>query len=100
MLNIDLVKQGNEGELMMVGELSVNTAPGAEKIMLETVNRFDRVILNMERLTYVSSAGLRALKRANIQMRRKGGTLALKNVTKPVMEVLELTGFAVVFKII
>ncbi len=100
MLNIDLVKQGNEGELMLVGELDVNTAPGAETIMLDAVNRFDRVILNMERLTYVSSAGLRAMKRANINMRRKGGTLALKNVSKPVMEVLELTGFAVVFKII
>lgn len=100
MLNIDLVKQDNEGELMLVGELDVNTAPGAEKIMLDAVSRFDRVILNMERVSYVSSAGLRAMKRANIQMRRKGGTLALKNVTKPVMEVLELTGFAVVFKII
>ena len=100
MLNIDLVKQDNEGELVLVGELDVNTAPGAEKIMLDAVNRFDRVILNMERVTYVSSAGLRAMKRANIQMRRKGGTLALKSVTKPVMEVLELTGFAVVFKII
>ena len=100
MLNIDLVKQDNEGELMLVGELDVNTAPGAEKIMLDAVNRFDRVILNMERVSYVSSAGLRAMKRANIQMRRKGGTLALKNVTRPVMEVLELTGFAVVFKII
>ena len=53
MLNIDLVKQGNEGELMMVGELNVNTAAGAENIMLEAVNRFDRVILNMERVTYV-----------------------------------------------
>ena len=100
MLNIDLVKQDNEGELMLVGELDINTAPGAEKIMLDAVSRFDRVILNMERVSYVSSAGLRAMKRANIQMRRKGGTLALKNVTKPVMEVLELTGFAVVFKII
>lgn len=100
MLNIDLVKQGNEGELMMVGELNVNTAPGAENIMLEAVNRFDRVILNMERVSYVSSAGLRAMKRANISMRRKGGELLLKNVTKPVMEVLELTGLAVIFKYI
>ena len=82
MLNIDLVKQGNEGELMMVAI------------------RFDRVILNMERVTCVSSAGLRAMKRANISMRRKGGELLLKNVTKPVMEVLELTGLAVIFKYI
>ena len=100
MLNIDLIKHENEGELLMVGELDVNSAPGAEKIMLETVNRFDRVILNMERLTYISSAGLRVLKRTNIQMRRKGGTLALKNVNKAAMEVLQLTGFAAILKII
>lgn len=98
MLNIDLVKQDREGELILVGELDVNTAPGAEAILLDAVKRFDTVILNMERLTYVSSAGLRVLKLASIQMRRKGGTLLLKKVTKPVMEVLELTGLAVIFK--
>ena len=100
MLNIDLVKQDREGELILVGELDVNTAPEAETIVLEAVKRFDRVILNMERLTYVSSAGLRVLKLASIQMRRKGGTLLLKKVAKPVMEVLELTGLAVIFKYI
>ena len=100
MLKIDLVKQGNEGELIMAGELNANTAAEAEAIINEAVDRFDKVILNMERLEYVSSAGLRILKRANINLRRKGGTLLLKNVNKTVMEVLALTGFAAILKFV
>ena len=100
MLKIDLVKQGSEGELILAGELNANTAADADAIVNEAVSRFDRLILNMEQVAYISSAGLRVLKRANTGMRRKGGTLLLKKVTRPVMEVLELTGFAVVFKFI
>ena len=100
MLNIDLVKQGSEGELIMSGELNASTAAEAEAIINDAVSRFDRLILNMGRLEYVSSAGLRILKRANFNLRRKGGTLLLKNVNKTVMEVLELTGFAAILKFI
>ena len=45
-------------------------------------------------------AGLRALKRVHVTMRRKGGALMVKNVTKPVMEVFEITGFAGMLKFI
>ena len=100
MLNIDLVKQGNEGELIMSGELNAVTAAEAEAIINEAVSRFDRLVLNMGQLEYLSSAGLRILKRANINLRRKGGTLILKGVNKTIMEVLELTGFAAIMKFI
>lgn len=98
MLQIDLIKHDNEGELIFDGVLDVNTSEEADKILKDVIERFDKLILNLGRVEYVSSAGLRILKRANINMRRKGGTLLLKDVTKSVMEVLELTGFAVMFK--
>lgn len=100
MLKIDLVRQDREGELIMTGELDAITSVEAETIVNEAANRFDRLIFNMEQVTYVSSAGLRVLKRANNTMRSKGGTLLLKKVNKPVMEVLELTGLAVIFKFV
>ena len=100
MLKIDLVKQDREGELILAGELNAITAADAEAIVNEAAGRFDRLIFNMERVTYVSSAGLRVLKRANSNMRSKGGTLLLKKVNKSVMEVLELTGLAVIFKFV
>ena len=100
MLNMKLINRDTEGELQMIGRLDTNTAPDAEKILTDTIERFDSLILDMGQLEYVSSAGLRALKRAHMAMRRKGGALAVKNVTKAVMEVFEITGFAGMLKFI
>lgn len=100
MLNMKLIKRDTEGELKLIGRLDTTTAADAETNMVGVVNRFDTLILDMEQLEYVSSAGLRALKRVHIAMRRKGGTLLVKNVTKPVMEVFEITGFAGMLKFI
>ena len=100
MLNMKLINRDAEGELQMIGRLDTTNAADAETNMVGVVNRFDTLILDMAQLEYVSSAGLRALKRVHVAMRRKGGTLMVKNVTKPVMEVFEITGFAGMLKFI
>ena len=56
--------------------------------------------LDMEKLKYVSSGGLRAFKHAYLELRKKGGTLQAKNVNKMVMEVFEVTGFTRLIEII
>ncbi len=78
----------------MIGRLDSNTSVEAEKVVMDLTERFDELILNMQDLDYISSAGLRILKKAFMAMRRKGGSLKLKNVNKMVMEVFEVTGFA------
>lgn len=93
-LNLNLINRGTEGELVMIGRLDSNTSVEAEKVVMDLTERFDELILNMQDLDYVSSAGLRILKKAFMAMRRKGGSLKLKNVNKMVMEVFEVTGFA------
>ena len=98
MLNIKLVNRGTECELIMVGRLDNNSAHDAEKFMNDAGTRFDTLVLNMEHIEYLSSAGLRTLRRVNSAMRRKDGALICKNVTEPIMEVFEVTGFAGVLK--
>ena len=49
----------------------------------------------MTELDYIASAGLRALKRLNADITANGGTLVLRGVQDKVMEVFEMTGFAV-----
>ena len=93
-LNLNLINRGTEGELVMIGRLDSNTSVEAEKVIDELTGRFDTLILDMKELDYISSAGLRILKRAYMAMRRKDGRLYLKNVNKMVMEVFEVTGFA------
>lgn len=97
-MNIKLINRGQEGELLLEGRLDSLTSPEAEEIFLQMAERFEKITLNMENLEYISSAGLRTLKRLYMTMRKKNGTLVLKNVRKMVMEVFEMTGFAGLLK--
>ncbi len=93
-MNIKLINRGTEGELVLEGRLDTVTAPEAEEIFLQTAERFDALVLNMAGVEYVSSAGLRVIKRLYMAMVKKHGSLMLTNVREMVMEVFEMTGFA------
>ena len=93
-MHIKLINRGTEGELLLEGRLDSSTAPEVEEIVLQMADRFDKVILNLAQMEYISSAGLRVLKLLYMAMRRKDGKLELKNANKLVMEVFEMTGFA------
>ncbi len=93
-LDMKLVNRGEEGELLMIGKLDTQTAVEAEGYFEEASDRFDHLIINMADLSYVSSAGLRILKKTHIKMNKKGGVLSLRNVNDNIMEVFEITGFA------
>ena len=97
-LDLNVVKRGTECELRMVGHLDAVTAPGAQEAMLLLSEQYDSIILNFAELSYISSAGLRALKAIRTAMRKKNGNLALKGVSKEVMEIFEVTGFAGLFQ--
>lgn len=93
-MNITLINRGSEGELVLAGRLDANSAPEAEEIFKQMIERFDNVVLNMKQLEYISSAGLRVIKIIHMGMKKKNGELKLINVQKMVMEVFEMVGFA------
>ncbi len=99
-MDISLIKHGNDGVLKLDGFIDATNANEAENVLMDVATKFDNLTLDMEKLEYVSSAGLRAFKRLYMEMRRKGGTLSAKNVDKAIMEVLEVTGFTRLFKFI
>ena len=93
-MHIKLINRGEEGEFLLAGRLDSATAPEVEEIILQMVDRFDKIILNMAQLEYISSAGLRILKLLYMALRKKDGELEIKNANKLIMEVFEMTGFA------
>ena len=99
-MTIKLINRGTEGELLLEGRLDTVTAPEAEEIFLQMTERFEKLTLNMEGLQYISSAGLRVLKKTYMAAVRKNGVLELSNVNILVMEVLEMTGFSGLLKIV
>ena len=98
-MTIKLINRDTEGELLLSGRLDSAAAQDTAEIFQSQAERFDRLILNMAKLEYVSSAGLRVIKLLHMQMRRKDGELIVKNVNPMVMEVFEMTGFAGLLRI-
>ncbi|WP_028510095.1 STAS domain-containing protein [Ruminococcus sp. NK3A76] len=96
-----LNKSTENGKVLIAVEGRVDTTTSAELgDMLNTaVDETDEITLDMEKLVYISSAGLRVLLTAHKAMSKKGGFLLLKNVNPDIYEIFEITGFANILNI-
>ena len=72
------------------GRLDTVTAPEFEASLWEHYNGKDTIIIDCEKMSYISSAGLRVLLAAQ---KKTKGMMKLINVCELVMEVFEMTGF-------
>lgn len=99
-MEIKLINHGETGELLLIGRLDSTTVGDTEAIFNQVSERFTNLTLNMEQLEYISSAGLRVLKRLHMTMHKKGGSLELTKVKPMVMEVFEMTGFSGLLRIV
>lgn len=77
--------------LALEGRLDTTTAPELESFLGDNYDKTSLIVINCEKLSYISSAGLRVLLTAHKKMK---GNMKLTNVCELVMEVFELTGFA------
>ena len=83
----------NNGILSVVleGRLDTTTAPELDGFIGEKYDGTGSIVIDCEKLTYISSAGLRVLLSAQ---KKTKGAMKLINVCELVMEVFEMTGFA------
>lgn len=89
-INKNLV--GSELTMVVAGRLDTSTAPELEKELKDSMEGITKLVFDFKELEYVSSAGLRVLLSAQKTMNRQG-TMILRNVSEPVMEVFEVTSF-------
>jgi anti-sigma B factor antagonist len=94
MLSISTTKDENTTVMKLVGRLDVKAAKDADAAFTEAAEASTDIVLDLQELDYIASAGLRALKRLRSAVRSNKGTLTVVNVQDNVMEILEMTGFA------
>ena len=85
--------EGAKLTLFLEGRLDTVTAPQLEAELASSLGGVTELILNFEKLDYISSAGLRVLLSTQKALAAKGG-MKIKNIGSTVKEVFELTGFA------
>ena len=93
-MKIDSIMTGTVLTLALEGRLDTTTAPELELALdKELTDSVDTLILELEKLVYLSSAGLRVILGAQKKMNAAGGKLVVRHVCETIMEVFEVTGF-------
>ena len=95
-MNIRKEQNGSVLTVYLEGMLNALTAPELEKELREAAPAAEELVLDLEKLEYISSAGLRVLITAQKKMEKRG-SLKLVNVCAGVKEVLDITGLSNVF---
>lgn len=90
-MNISINKENGILNIALDGRLDTVTAPELERLINENYEGAGELVVNCEKLMYVSSAGLRVFLAAHKKMK---GAMKLVGVGELVMEVFEMTGFA------
>jgi len=86
--------------MQVKGRVDSETAPELENALsdLLTSNR-NKIILNLQAVEFLSSAGLRALVKALKQAQESGGDLRLASVSEPIEVILRTVGMLQMFKL-
>lgn len=89
---INAQKNNEQVVLSIEGRLDTVTAPDLEKEINALPTDVKELVLDMAKLEYLSSAGLRVILSAQKKM-SKVGKMKLVSVCETIMEVFEITGF-------
>jgi anti-sigma B factor antagonist len=95
------VKTANEVKVLAFeGSLDTQTSSDALTQLTQLIEGGDRKILvNFEKLHYISSVGLRILLAAAKQLKTADGELRICDLNEVVKEVFDISGFTLIFKI-
>lgn len=89
-MTIQKICNGDSVTLAVGERLDTQTAPELEAAIEELLPGIKQLTLDLSTLTYISSAGLRVLLKAQKSL---FGNLTITGVGANIMEVFELTGF-------
>ncbi len=83
---------GISAVLHLTGQLNTHTVKEVSELFGTLAEKYDDLVLDMEGVKYVSSAGIRELRDLYMSFYRKQGKLRMIKVNETVMKVLEMTG--------
>lgn len=94
-------KEKNEIRILSVkGSIDADTASEFDQSLEKNISGGrDRLILDLSRLEYISSAGLRVIMKAAKKMEITGGEMAITGLRGVVQEVFKVSGFYSLFNI-
>ena len=98
-LTIDVEREDRTTLLVLRGDLDIGTAPQLRDALVEVIGDGSRIVIDMEALDFLDSAGLGILVGGLKRARTHGGELELVCSSHAVLKPIEITGLDRVFTI-
>ena len=93
MLKIEKKTEGKTLTVALEGRLDTTTAPQLETELKSAMPGMEKLVMDFEKLEYISSAGLRVLLSAQ-KIMNKQGSMKIIHVNDVINEIFEVTGFS------
>jgi anti-sigma B factor antagonist len=95
------IRDANDAKVVdFEGSLDTSTSPDAEGRLSSLMEGEGvKILINFEKLDYISSAGLRVLLVSAKRLKSRGGELRLCHLNETVQEVFEISGFSSILKV-
>ena len=91
MLNIETKTENEKAVVILDGRLDTLTAPDLSNVMNSLPDTVTDLTFDCEKLAYISSAGIRVVLAAVIQMGGKGSKVKLLNPNQDIIKILDMT---------
>ena len=94
-MEVKILEQNGEKVVSIEGRVDTVTVPDLEmKVSPIWAMSDTTLVFDCEKLEYISSSGLRIVLTTHKQITANGGKFILRNLTREVRSVLDLTGFS------
>lgn len=94
-MEVKILDLNDEKVVIIEGRVDTVTAPDLEmKVSPIWSTQGIKLVFDCEKLEYLSSSGLRIILTAHKQITARGGKFILRNLTREVRSVIDLTGFS------
>ena len=97
-MEISKITEDSKLTIALNGRLDTITSQQLEKELRTSINGITELVFDFEKLTYITSAGLRVLSAAQKVM-NKQGSLVIRNMQPDVREVFDVTGLSDIMNI-
>ncbi len=99
MLSIETDNTQTISVMKVKGRVDSETAPELDDALTKLLqNNRNKIVLNLQEVNYISSAGLRAMVKAYQSANKSGGDVRLAAVSEPIEVILRTVGMMQMFK--
>ncbi len=92
-MDVNISKQDDITIVELIGDIDGSTAPAAQAKILPLAEPGCHILLDMSRVGYMSSAGLRMLLSTYRQLTAKNGHIVLVGLSDDIQDTMSVTGF-------